>query len=215
MKGEANSRARLFLIIGVLLIAVVAAFFLLVLKPKQEADAQGNQVATPLPTVTRPTPTPTTPAPATPAPTNSTATHTATPTTSAHTATTPAPTTAAPVTPPPSTPPATTTASDPNLPRRVTDALTAGHVVVISLYDPTVSVDGTATAEAEAGAAAAHAAFVAVDVTSSEIDGLNIRFGVLSDPAVLVLRPPGKLVVRIDGFADRDTVAQAAANAAT
>ena len=35
------------------------------------------------------------------------------------------------------------------------------------------------------------------------------------DPAVLVLRPPGTLVFRIDGFADRDTVAQAATNAAT
>jgi hypothetical protein len=31
---------------------------------------------------------------------------------------------------------------------------------------------------------------------------------------VLVLRPPDSLVVRIDGFADRDTVAQAAVNAA-
>ena len=51
--------------------------------------------------------------------------------------------------------------------------------------------------------------------TYTEVDGLNIRFGVLQDPAILVLRPPGKLVVRIDGFADRDTVAQAAANAAT
>ena len=30
---------------------------------------------------------------------------------------------------------------------------------------------------------------------------------------MLVLRPPGNLIVRIDGFADRDTVAQAAANA--
>jgi hypothetical protein len=38
---------------------------------------------------------------------------------------------------------------------------------------------------------------------------------VIQDPAVLVLRPPGDLVVRIDGFADRDTVAQAAANAAS
>ena len=59
------------------------------------------------------------------------------------------------------------------------------------------------------------AAFVGVDVTGSEIDGLNRRYGVLQDPAVLVLRPPGDLIVRIDGFADRDTVAQAAANASS
>ena len=32
---------------------------------------------------------------------------------------------------------------------------------------------------------------------------------------MLVLRPPDSLFVRIDGFADRDTVAQAADNAAS
>jgi hypothetical protein len=46
------------------------------------------------------------------------------------------------------------------------------------------------------------------------IESLNTRYGVIQDPAVLVLKPPGDLVVRIDGFADRDTVAQAAVNAA-
>ena len=54
---------------------------------------------------------------------------------------------------------------------------------------------------------------MSVNVTKGAIDGLNRRYGVLQDPAVLVLRPPGDLIVRIDGFADRDTVAQAAANA--
>jgi hypothetical protein len=38
--------------------------------------------------------------------------------------------------------------------------------------------------------------------------------GVLPDPAVLVYRRPGDLVARFDGFADRDTVAQAATNVA-
>jgi hypothetical protein len=52
-------------------------------------------------------------------------------------------------------------------------------------------------------------------VTQDAIESLNTRYGVIQDPAVLVLRPPGDLVVRIDGFADRDTVAQAAANAAS
>src|SRR5207247_722980 len=74
---------------------------------------------------------------------------------------------------------------------------------------------GPAAARAEAGAALAHAAFVPVDVSTAQIDPLNRRFGVIQDPAVLVLRAPGDLIVRIDGFADRDTVAQAAANAAT
>ena len=39
--------------------------------------------------------------------------------------------------------------------------------------------------------------------------------GLLPDPGVLVYRAPGDIVVRLDGFADRDTVAQAATNAPT
>ena len=66
-----------------------------------------------------------------------------------------------------------------------------------------------------AGAELAGTTFVQVDVTSNQVDSLNARYGVIQDPAVLVLRPPGDLVVRIDGFADRDTVAQAATNAAS
>jgi hypothetical protein len=100
------------------------------------------------------------------------------------------------------------------LPAAVVKELQAGRVVVVSLYAPKAKVDDTAMREASAGAALAGAAFVKVDVTKSAIDGLNRRYGVLQDPAVLVLRPPGDLIVRIDGFADRDTVAQAAANAA-
>jgi hypothetical protein len=38
---------------------------------------------------------------------------------------------------------------------------------------------------------------------------------VLDGPAVLVFERPGSLFVRFNGFADRDTVAQAAENAAT
>jgi hypothetical protein len=51
-------------------------------------------------------------------------------------------------------------------------------------------------------------------VRTHGVDSLNASYGAVQDPAVLVLRPPNKLVVRIDGFADRDTVAQAAVNAA-
>src|SRR5581483_1557381 len=100
------------------------------------------------------------------------------------------------------------------LPAAVSKELGSGRVVVVSLFAPKAKIDGTATREAAAGAGLAGASFVKVDVTTSAIDGLNRRYGVLQDPAVLVLRPPGDLIVRIDGFADRDTVAQAAANAA-
>ena len=87
-------------------------------------------------------------------------------------------------------------------------------MVVVALYDPRAKIDGTALAEAREGAKLAGSSFVPVDVRTHGVDSLNASYGVVQDPAVLVLRPPDKLVVRIDGFADRDTVAQAALNAA-
>jgi hypothetical protein len=57
---------------------------------------------------------------------------------------------------------------------------------------------------------------VPLDVLDERQAGpLTSLLGVLPDPAVLVYRRPGDLVARFDGFADRDTVAQAVANAAT
>jgi hypothetical protein len=101
------------------------------------------------------------------------------------------------------------------LPAAIQQALSANRVVVVALFDPKATIDGTALREASAGAQLAGSTFVQVDVTKNDVDALNFRYGVIQDPAVLVLRPPGDLVVRFDGFADRDTVAQAAANAAT
>ena len=106
-------------------------------------------------------------------------------------------------------------ASAGDLPVAIQQALTANRVVVVALYDPKAKIDGTALREASAGAQLAGTTFVPVDVTKNEVASLNARYGVIQDTAVLVLRPPGDLVVRIDGFADRDTVAQAAANAAS
>jgi hypothetical protein len=104
-------------------------------------------------------------------------------------------------------------ASADQLPASIQQALAANQVVVVSLFDPDAKIDDTAMREAAAGALATGATFVSIDVTRDELGSLNARYGVTHDPAVLVLRPPGDLVVRIDGFADRDTVAQAAANA--
>ena len=102
------------------------------------------------------------------------------------------------------------------LPRAIRLALAADRVVVVALYDPRAKIDGTAMREARAGAEKAGSSFVPVDVRDNgNVDSLNSKYGVLQDPAVLVLRPPGSLVVRIDGFADRETVAQAALNAAS
>jgi hypothetical protein len=108
---------------------------------------------------------------------------------------------------------ATQPAAGERLPAAIRQAFAAHRVVVVALFDPKSRIDTTASLEASAGAQLAGAAFVPIDVTTSDVDPLNLRYGVIQDPAVLVLRPPGSLAVRIDGFADRDTVAQAAANA--
>jgi len=102
------------------------------------------------------------------------------------------------------------------LPAPIRRALAADNVVVVALYDPRAKTEGTAMREARAGAEQAGSSFVRVDVRKDEVASLNALYGVQQDPAVLVLRPPaGSLVVRLDGFADRETVAQAALNAAS
>jgi len=100
------------------------------------------------------------------------------------------------------------------LPMALVTALEAHPVIVVALYDPQSRVDGISLAEARAGAAAAQVGFVPLDVLAPAQAGpLAKLLGVLPDPAVLVYRRPGDLVGRFDGFADRDTVAQAATNA--
>ena len=103
-------------------------------------------------------------------------------------------------------------------------ALRSHRVVVVSLYTPGASVDAMATEEAKHGAALAGAGFVSFNVAddtvvaplSSLITAAPTPADrVLDGPAVLVFERPSSLFVRFNGFADRDTVAQAAANAAT
>ena len=102
------------------------------------------------------------------------------------------------------------------LPAALDAALARNEVVVVSLYVPGAKVDELATAEARAGAALGGAGFVALDVLDEEAaQPLLAKLGVLEDPTVLVFRRPGEAVVRMSGFADRETVAQAAANAAS
>lgn len=195
MSTTLNARQRLLAILGILIVAVAAAFLLLVKRMQAQVGAANRHPAVA----------------ARPVRPHSVQKHTAP-------AAAPLGTKAA-LTPPEPGAVSGHTASAPQqpanaLPAAVERELAANHVVVVALYDPSAKVDVTAVREAQAGAALSSAAFVPIDVTTNAIDGLNKRFGVLQDPAVLVLRPPGDLIVRIDGFADRDTVAQAAANAA-
>jgi hypothetical protein len=105
-----------------------------------------------------------------------------------------------------------------HLPVPLARALAAHDTVVVGLYSPESRVDTIAYAEARAGAelAAGDVVFLGVSVLDpAQVRNLTEQLGVLSDPGVLIYRRPGTLAVRIDGFADRETVAQAAENART
>jgi hypothetical protein len=94
-------------------------------------------------------------------------------------------------------------------------ALTANPTVVAIVYNPQSEVDGIAVAEARAGAALSGAGFVALSVLSQrDVGKLTEQLGLLPDPAVLVFTRPSHLAAQLDGFADKETVAQAAQNAA-
>lgn len=106
---------------------------------------------------------------------------------------------------------------NPLLPSPLRWALAEHRIVVVSLWDPQAPVDDISVAEAHAGAADANVGFVVVNVLDNRVAGpltaLLPTGDMLPDPGVLVYRAPGKLVYRFDGFLDRDSVAQAAANA--
>jgi hypothetical protein len=105
-------------------------------------------------------------------------------------------------------------AVDDGLPKVLSAALSDHRVVVVGLYDPQAAVDEIALAEARAGAAAAGVGFVALNVfAEAQSRPLLELLGTLENPSVLVYRRPNTLFARIGGFADRETVAQAAANA--
>ena len=101
-------------------------------------------------------------------------------------------------------------------PVQVDAALRAHEVVVVSLYVPDARVDALATAEARAGATLGGAGFVALNVLDEKTaKPLLAKLGTLEDPSLLVIRRPGDVTLRISGFVDRDTVAQAAATASS
>jgi hypothetical protein len=101
------------------------------------------------------------------------------------------------------------------LPNPLAAALGRKQVVVVALYNPYSDVDGIAFAEARAGARIAGVGFVGLNVLSeAQVGKLTQTLGLLPDPGFLVYTRPGTLVVKISGFADKETVAQAAQNAA-
>ena len=102
------------------------------------------------------------------------------------------------------------------LPMQIMVALRSHNVVVVSLWGTGGKIDEMSRDEAGAGAAAVGAGFVPLNVIerAREAEALTLKLGVmLRAPGVLLFTSGGKLANTLDGFRDRETVAQAALNA--
>jgi hypothetical protein len=103
------------------------------------------------------------------------------------------------------------------LPKPLQWQLAHHKVVVVSFYNPSSNVDAISVAEAHAGATDAGAGFLLVSVLDNRVAGILTALlpggGLLPDPGVIIYRAPGDIALRLDGFADRASVAQAATNA--
>jgi hypothetical protein len=104
-----------------------------------------------------------------------------------------------------------------DLPAALQWELSRHKVVVVSFYDPNADVDAISVAEAHAGAITTKAGFLLVSVLDNKVAGILTALlpegGLLPEPGVIIYRAPGTIVQRMDGFVDRDSVAQAATNA--
>jgi hypothetical protein len=180
----------------VAIVAAVGGVGMLALKPKHAASP-------PL-VVTK--------APVKPATTAPTHRATTTPSVTAKPAVAPKPATTAPK------PPVSPVGKN-GLPNALNAAFRKHRIVVVSLFDPQSSTDAISYAEARAGAGEAGAGFLGVSLMDSTTAGALTTAlpggGLLPEPGILIYRAPGTLVERIDGFTDRDVVAQAAAASVT
>ena len=101
-------------------------------------------------------------------------------------------------------------------PVAVDRALRRHEVVVVSLVVPGARVDELAAAEAKAGAKLGGAGFLALNVLNERVArALLAKLETVQDPSVLVVKRSGEVAVELAGFVDRETVAQAAANASS
>lgn len=99
------------------------------------------------------------------------------------------------------------------LPAPLNEALRAHRIVVVSVFDPQSQTDAISYAEARAGAGdVSQAGFLGVSVLDDSVAGpLTAALpggGLLPVPGVLIYRRPGTLIERVDGFVDRDSIAQ-------
>jgi hypothetical protein len=93
-------------------------------------------------------------------------------------------------------------------------ALLHKKVVVVLFYAPGDDYDTIQTRETRAGALDAKAGFLALDVTQNdEVAALASQFDVRNAPATIVFVRGPKVFYRVNGYMDRQAVAQAAADA--
>ena len=99
-------------------------------------------------------------------------------------------------------------------PVAIDTALANHELLVVSLVVPGARVDELAAAEARAGAQLAGVGYLALNVLNEQVArSLLEKLGTLEDPSLLLIRRGGEVALKLNGFVDRDTVAQAAANA--
>ena len=100
-------------------------------------------------------------------------------------------------------------------PIAVDRALVRHKVVVVSLVVPGSSIDKLAAGEAKAGAKLGGAGYLALNVLNERVaHAVLTKLEGLQEPSVLVFKRSGEVALALEGFVDRETVAQAAANAA-
>ncbi len=102
------------------------------------------------------------------------------------------------------------------LPNSIMLALRSHNVVVVSLWGTGGKIDAMSRDEAAAGAAAVGAGFVSLNVLERgrEAEALTLKLGtMLRAPTVLLFTSGGTLANTLEGFRDRETVAQSALNA--
>ena len=101
----------------------------------------------------------------------------------------------------------------PGLPGPIRYALLRHRSVVVAIHGRG-GFDAVAAEEARAGASLAHTSFLSLDVRKPRYATPIAAFAdSISDPAVIVVRRPGIVVKRLEGFHDRQVVAQAAHDA--
>jgi hypothetical protein len=97
------------------------------------------------------------------------------------------------------------------LPRVIAAQLARHEVVVAAVFAGGAALDRLARDEAEAGAGDAGAGFAAVNVADERVAlALAEKTKLLAAPAVLAFGKDGEVLGRLDGFADRQLVAELA-----